>query len=375
MARLTDTSIRALRYQARTDIKDDVVPGLYLRVGAGDNGSKVWVARFRSGDATRSVTLGRFPAMGLKDARIACEAAKQIPAEFERKSSNTVAEVAVDWIGSRTFQANKTAAARAQTVQTSILPYVGSIEIQDFTRADAKKLLEKYMSEDKPSIARVVKVLLSGVLNHAVELGFVPYSPLAGMKMPAPVERRDRYLSRQEMADFWQYLNTDAASKDPMRRAIRWIVATGQRRSECLFLHKDEIDMAVKRWTIPGNRTKNGKEHVIPLTDWHINLLGEYTETGYCFVNKRGELFNPGALTHHVKDYNELRGIEPSFTPHDLRRTMTTVLAENGVSLENLKRILNHTLGDVTSRHYDQFAYMPQKLATMEKWRDCLMAL
>ncbi|WP_168220336.1 tyrosine-type recombinase/integrase [Azospirillum thermophilum] len=386
MPRLTDTAVRGLKVQARTDFKDDIVPGLWLRVGAGDNGSKVWVARFRVGKAIKTVTLGKFPTMGVKDARIAAEAAKEqsgtegathgAKASKASKASKTIAEVAEDYIASAAFQRNKTANDRARTIRTSIIPHVGSIDVGEFTRKDAKDVIARYMDEGKESMARFVKQYLGAILNHAVEEQLIQFSPMAGMKMPAPVERRDRYLSKQELKDFWRYLNTEAANADPMRRAIRWIIATGQRKSECLFIHKSEIDLVERTWTLQGNRTKNGQIHVLPLTEWHIELLGEATKSGFYFVNpKTDELYNPRSLSHTVRDYNDMRNIVPNFTAHDLRRTMTTNLAELGVGLEDLKRVLNHTFGDVTSRHYNQFAYMEAKRAVMEKWRDYLRSL
>lgn len=379
MPRFTDTYVRGLKVQTRQDFKDDIVPGLWLRVGAGDNGSKTWVARIRVGKSVKTVTLGRFPAMGVKEARLAIEAAKEQPESGQHKRAQTgksVAEVAEDYLASPAFKRLKTADEKARTIRTAIFPHVGAISVADFTRKNAKDLTDLYMEQGKASMARFVKQYLGAILNRAVEEELIQFSPMAGMKMPADAERRDRYLTRQELKDFWQFLNTEAAIKDPMRRAIRLIVATGQRKSECLFIHADEVDKERKEWTLPKHRTKNGRIHVLPLTDWHFELLGEPTKSGFYFVNpKTDALYNTRSLSHTVKDYNETRNIVPNFTAHDLRRTMTTVLAEHKVSLENLKRVLNHIFGDVTSQTYNLYAYTEQKREVMEKWRDYLKAL
>lgn len=379
MPRFTDTYVRGLKVQTRQDFKDDIVPGLWLRVGAGDSGSKTWVARIRVGKSTKTVTLGRFPAMGVKEARLAIEAAKEQPESPQReraRAGKTIAEVAEDYIASPAFKRLKTADEKARTIRTAIIPYVGSIDVADFTRRDARGAMDRYMDDGKPSMARFVKQYLSAILNHAVEEELIQFSPMAGMKMPASIECRDRYLTRQELKELWQFLNTEAAIKDPMRRLIRWIVVTGQRKTECLRIHVDEIDKERKEWTLPKHRTKNGRIHVLPLTDWHLELLGEPTKSGFYFVNpKTDALYDPRSVSHTVKDYNELRNIIPNFTAHDLRRTMTTVLAELQVSQDDLKRVLNHSSRDVTSRHYNLYAYTQQKREVMEKWRDYLRVL
>ena len=386
MPRLTDTFIRGFKAEARTDLKDDIVPGLWLRVGAGANGSKTWVFRFRQEGAQRSITLGRFPDMGLKDARLAAEASRKgdnVPAATDRPrpgaapTVQTFAEVAEDFIASAPFKRNRTADDRAKTIRTGIVPRVGEMPITSFTRSDAKRVIQSYMDENKPSMARRVKVLISQLLTFAADAEVIQFNPAAGMRMPAPVESRDRYLTDDELRDFWLYANTAAAQKDPMRRAIRWIIATGQRRTECLLIHASEVDEQRKQWTLPANRTKNGQIHVLPLTDWHLGLLGKPAANGFYFANPKPQFdtLNPRSLSHHVEDYCNMRNIDPSFTAHDLRRTMTTRLAEMGTPLDDIKRVLNHTFKDVTSRHYDMFAYMPQKLAALEKWRDYLISL
>jgi len=378
--RFIDTYLRTLKVQTRQDFKDDIVPGLWLRVGAGDNGSKTWVARLRIGGSVKTITLGRYPAMGIKEARLAAEAAKEQSGPRQRSAGSaagkTVAEVAEEFLARPNFKRLKTAEDRARTIRTAIIPHVGAISVEDFTRKDAQDLTDRYLHDGKNSMARFVKQYLAAIMNHAVDEGLIPFSPMARMKMPAPVERRDRYLSRQELKDFWQFLNTEAANSDPMRRAIRWIVATGQRKSECLFIHADEVDKERKEWTLPKHRTKSGRIHVLPLTDWHLELLGEPTRSGFYFINpKTDALYDPRSLSHTVKDYNEMRNIAPNFTAHDLRRTMTTVLAGLEVSLENLKRILNHSFGDVTSQHYNLYAYAQQKREVMEKWQAYLEVL
>jgi integrase len=62
------------------------------------------------------------------------------------------------------------------------------------------------------------------------------------------------------------------------------------------------------------------------------------------------------------------RGVVPVVTNRDLRRTWKTLAGKAGISKEIRDRIQNHALGDVSSRHYDRWSYMPEKRAAMKKW-------
>ncbi|TWA66072.1 uncharacterized protein DUF4102 [Azospirillum baldaniorum] len=383
LTKLTDTSIRNLKCVRREEFRDDIVPGLWLRVGAGDKGSKTWVLRYRQDGAQRSATLGKFPDMGLAAARLAATSIRDGSGTTKEgkqgssKPSPTFAETAEAYIASHTFQRNRSALERAQTIRTGIIPYVGAIDTAVFSRRDAKGLVDRYLSEGKDAMAIRVQNLMSKVLTYALDEEIREYNPMAGMKSPAKVKARERFLTRTELRDLWQYLNTEAAKKDPMRRAIRWMVVTGQRRNECLYIHSREVDITQKRWTLPSERSKNKKAHVIPLTDWHIEILGDPGHNGFYFPNPKlkYDIINDRSVNNHVTDYCDTRGVDPHFTPHDFRRTMTTYLAEIGIPEEHVQRVLNHTRKTVTGRHYDHYSYLPEKLNALEKWKGILTSL
>src|SRR6185436_10628178 len=64
------------------------------------------------------------------------------------------------------------------------------------------------------------------------------------------------------------------------------------------------------------------------------------------------------------------RGVIPYVTNRDLRRTWKTLAGKAGVPKEIRDRLQNHTLQDVSSKHYDRWQYLPEKRAGMEKWND-----
>jgi integrase len=69
------------------------------------------------------------------------------------------------------------------------------------------------------------------------------------------------------------------------------------------------------------------------------------------------------------------RGVIPVVTNRDLRRTWKTLAGKAGVSKEIRDRLQNHTLQDVSSKHYDRWQYMPEKREGMKKWNAFVTAL
>ena len=56
------------------------------------------------------------------------------------------------------------------------------------------------------------------------------------------------------------------------------------------------------------------------------------------------------------------------WTPHDLRRTMTTKLRELRIPLHVCSRLLNHAERGVTSEHYDMYDMLEEKTQAMNTW-------
>ena len=139
--------------------------------------------------------------------------------------------------------------------------------------------------------------------------------------------------------------------KDPGSRAgadyVEWLAITGCRKTEAALATFDWVDFEGRTFTIPPEVAKNGQEHVIPLTDRHVQLLKRrYDE------NEWLDYVFP-APTSPRKPFTEARPIiekiikagAPKFTPHDLRRSFITVAESLELSPYTLARLLNHVSG------------------------------
>jgi integrase len=142
---------------------------------------------------------------------------------------------------------------------------------------------------------------------------------------------------------------------------------TGQRVGEVAGIRPAELDLDRRVWAIPAARTKNGYPHSVPLTDLAIEIIGEPSE-GY----------EVGRYVSQAIQRAQARfGLE-HWTPHDLRRTALTKMAELGVPPIVLGHIANHrttTKAGITLGVYVQHQYEREKREALELWADRLQGI
>jgi integrase len=126
-------------------------------------------------------------------------------------------------------------------------------------------------------------------------------------------------------------------------------------------------------WTIPKERTKNGRAHRVPLSPLAKQLIQGAGKTNYLFPSSRkrgpdGEQIPiaPRALTNAITK-NRSSFSTDRFSTHDLRRTAATRMAELGISRFDISKVLNHTDHQVTAI-YDRHSYDQEKKRALAKW-------
>ena len=132
------------------------------------------------------------------------------------------------------------------------------------------KLLDREMDAGRQRMANQSHQLAGQLFRWALRRGYVDQDPTAGVDKPAKDKSRDRVLSDEELAEVWQ-----AASQlgYPFGPFVQLLVLTGQRRNEVAGLLWAEIDFDKQLWSLPADRTKNGRPHEVPLSASAIAIL------------------------------------------------------------------------------------------------------
>jgi integrase len=196
-------------------------------------------------------------------------------------------------------------------------------------------------------------------------------NPVSAIPSDAGARRAgDRFLSPAEFRTFWWWLD-DYRGRSALAPALMLKMATGQRSEEILQISDEGYDRgkAMLNW----DKTKNGLAHSIPLPHQAIAILDRLgpNSHGFFFPHQsdpsRCALY--GSLRDIIGKFIEENPGFARFTPRDLRRTWKTLAGHAGISKEMRDRLQNHAKGgDVSSRHYDRYGYLPERTGAMAKW-------
>jgi len=152
---------------------------------------------------------------------------------------------------------------------------------------------------------------------------------------------------------------------------------TAQRGAEVMSMEWDELDTETGWWTIPGEKTKNGLAHRVPLTAPALKIIKEMRSAvgeGYSkFVFP-----SPKGLAHISNPQKALERIQAAtgidFVGHDFRRTAASLMTGMGIPRLTVKKILNHAEREVTAV-YDRHSYDAEKREALETWANRLMTI
>lgn len=176
-----------------------------------------------------------------------------------------------------------------------------------------------------------------------------------------------RWLSVKEFVDL---LHWATGSRARGRTVIALLALTGQRVHEITHLRAEQWNSKAR--TLEWAKTKNGLPHAVPVCAQAAEILDGIAPnaSGLLFpgTTNPDEPITDAAVLGALIKYTGQWGLE-HFTGRDLRRTWKTLAGEAGLSKFERDLLQNHTEGsDVSSRHYDRWSYMPEKLAAVIKW-------
>ena len=386
---LTDTALKALKPRDKTYTVTDA-NGLYVEVFP--TGGTVWRYRYRRDGKQEKLTLGKYPAISLKNARIKRdEAARKVAMGSSPAKQKQLAKVAaadattVAEFGERFFR--EIVAKDRQDMTTprryfekSILPVIGAKPVREVTTEDVRSVIWKKKDEGFDAAAGEIRGVLKRMFDYALTCGLAPVNPVLALPM-RHVHRatsRERALSAEEIRAFLK-----AAFESNIRRqfkiGLHLILLTMVRKSELLLARWAHVDFEQAEWHIPPEHSKTGKPHIVFLSRQSVALFKELQAlagTSELVMPGRGSLTKPfahNAINTALKIALAGQPI-PSFTIHDLRRTASTMLHENGWPSDVVEKALNHTIGGVRGV-YNRAEYEPQRKEMLQFWADYIEAL
>jgi integrase len=228
--------------------------------------------------------------------------------------------------------------------------------------------------------ANAVFALVRAILRWALTQGIIASDPTHGMTKPIKKEVvRDRELSPAEIEAFWRNLD-ELPTTPALRIAIKLSLVTAQRIGEVCGIAKNELvlDGSTPAWTLPGERSKNGEGHRVPLSRLAVALIREAltlqkpkdgeVESPWLFPARAKRDGGQGPIEGHAASVAMFRGRNQlgtaHFRIHDLRRTAATRMAEMGINPFTISLVLNHVSASkstITGKVYVQYSFDREK--------------
>jgi len=400
---LTDFAIRHLRRpHAGTDYHpDSKIPGFGIRVT--QTGIKTFYFLYRFGSHRPRLNLGNYPGISLAQARKQAEIARgflrrglnpAIHLDVEDNLPHATDEAALaalqapifsialqDYIAKHLVShcSESTRKEVTSSLRASFLQAWANIPIDQITTDQIIKILDSKIEDGKPSSANHALSYIKAFFNWYVARKVIKASPARTIPKPAATVRRSRHLTGPEIRAIWLAAEVEI---NPIGKLVQLALVTGQRRGEIAGMRWDELFFDNGYWAIPGSRTKNGKDHVVPLSFLAKDILGTIAVTPlpmqpgdrqisyspYVFPAPRAPDKPVTNFTDTKARLEQLANIAP-WCIHDLRRTVATGLGDFSILPKVKKKIFNHSENEVHDI-YDRFEYFKERCHALHQWAE-----
>jgi integrase len=241
-----------------------------------------------------------------------------------------------------------------------------SLGLASITRRDVAEVLASVESGSGGATRNRVRASLSAFWTWAIQEGLVEHNVVTGTGKADEGGSRERVLTESEIRKLWRALRDDDFSN-----AIRLLLLTGQRRSEIGELRWGEVNLRDAMIVFPAERTKNGREHTLPLSRQALAILTS--------LRSRIKMDRVFAFRHWEKPkarLDERAGIAEWWI-HDLRRSCATGMAELGIQPHIIEAILNHVSGHKAgvAGIYNRARYADEMRDALVRWAAHVEAL
>lgn len=362
--------------------------GLQLRIKP--NGSKFWLFTYLRPITRKraNLSLGKYPALSLAEARKLREEARSLlanaidPKEEKDKQqrekllaiNSTLRVVVEQWFAiKKTKIAEVTAISIMRNFENHLFPKLSHKPIDQINAPETIAVLKPLAA--KGSLETTNKIIghLNEVMTHAVNTGTIHHNPLAGIKaaFETPKSQHMLTLKPEELPELMNALSY-ASIKLTTRCLIEWQLHTMVRPSEASGAAWAEIDLTAKLWTIPAERMKKKRQHIVPLTEQALAILALMKP-----ISAHREHVFPGDRKPNKPSNSQTAnkalarmGFKGRLVAHGMRSIASTTLNEQGFDGDVIEAALAHVDKNEVRRAYNRAEYLERRIVLMCWWSE-----
>lgn len=376
--------------------------------------SKVWRARYRMGgrdSKQEKVTLGHYPDFSLLEARMWRDDCKALvsrglspmalkrgdtipegthPAAHElaeafirkwcpktlakaakNKQADTVEAFGRIWLAEIVEPANQNPRNIRRILEKDVFPVMGSKHLDDVAVSDIITITDRIKNRGADQMALQTRNVLKRLFAFAISRQKIQFNPAAALegRYIAQAKSRDVALTPSEIGQLLQAIYA-SGMKRAYRLALHLLIICMVRKGELTEAKWDEIDFDRGEWSIPSQRMKLDRPHLVPLSRQALAMFSELKalSSGSVYVfPSRGDIKKPisrATLNQAVAGMSlDIR----DFVLHDFRRTASTHLHEAGFNTDYVEKALAHEQGGVRGV-YNRAEYLEQRREMLQWW-------
>ncbi len=372
----SDPFLRNIRATGtQSEWSDTLARGLRIRVT--QKGTKTFSLVYRNAAGKqRRYTLGTYPAMTLAEARARARSTQiDVQAGADPAQRDSGDERAPELISALLEQHLSEWARRVRKGTLDdlrscwnrvLLTELGTLQPKQVARRDVRRIVEHLANTGHPHASNFALGALRTFFGWCVERDIIDASPVAGIRPLVPNGERDRVLSDSELVRIWHAAGDVGYPFGPI---VRLLILTGQRRDEIACLRRSEL--VGDRIELPAERTKSGRRHDVPLTRLALAILEGLPRFGdgdFLFSTTYGRTPVSG-WTRAKERLDKASGVT-DWRIHDLRRTVASGLARDGVPPQVISAVLNHSPKSImgVTAIYNRHRYDAEKRAALDAW-------
>lgn len=385
---LSDTAIRNAK-PAEKAVKITDGDGLYLLVQP--SGAKWWRFDYRFAGKRKTLSMGVYPEVSLKQARERRDEARKLVAagvdpSAHRKATkdatvgNTFEAVAREWYGKQvTVIKASTAEKLLRRLEGDVFPYLGARPIDQITAPEVLMVIKRIDGRGAHDIARRMHQAIGRIFSYGVGHGFCVRNPARDIEtrdvlQPVKTRHHASITDPKQVGALLRAIDGFVGSfvtKCALQLAPLVFVRPGELR------HAEwaEIDLDAAVWRIPAGKMKMAEAHIVPLSEQAVAILREIhpltASKRYVFPSERGG-GRPMSENTINAALRRLGYTRDEMTGHGFRSTASTLLHELGYQHHIIERQLAHAERNAVSAAYNFAEYMPERRTMMQEWADHL---
>jgi len=388
---LTDSKIKSLKPREKPyKISDS--HGLYILVHP--NGSLYWRLKYNFNKKEKTYSIGLYPLFSLSEARIERDKAKKqikqgIDPTAEKKrvqqakqslEQNNFESIAREWHNKAQAEWNdKHAQDVIKSLEDNIFPFIGNKPITDIAPPEMLQVLRKIESRGALVQVNKLRQRCDRIFQYAIITGLATYNSAADLKGAFKKHEKKNFnsIQAQELPELINAINNDKGEITTIN-GIKLTLYTLLRTQEVIGMKWSEVDFENKLITIPAERMKMNRDHLVPLSKQAMQVLKELlVVTGHHeWVFARQDRNKVKSMSNNAMLFALYRmGFKGRCTIHGFRSIGSTLLHEMGFNTDVIEKALNHEPSNKVKAAYNKALYIDFRADMLQQWADYLTNL